>query len=211
MALGGCGERPAPKIASYLSSPAHLLKFRRVAFVQLRDEAAHPTIARDMTEALFRALQERRLFHVEVVRRTDPACSLLPDRLEGRYTLAELAQIRKALRCDAVLFGTVNTFQPYPRMQIGLYLRLLDLKHGRLVWSVDHIWDTRDESTERRVQVYFQEQMRQGYDPVDWHFVTMSPSAFGKFVAYEIADTLPSGLPSAPRGRSAPRPFWARR
>jgi hypothetical protein len=189
-ALWGCAHPVCPAVCSYLSSPAELQHINRVVFLELADQAAQPNVARDVADDVLRALQERRLFRVEPLRETDPRCSAVPVRPDGRFTLVEMKQLREGLECDAVLVGAMTSFQQYPRMQIGLRLTLLDLKAGKVVWSLDNVWDTRDLDVERRIREFFGDRMAHQYEPVDWQIGTVSASAFSKFVAYEVAGTL---------------------
>jgi hypothetical protein len=192
-ALGGCTQPPArAPICAYLSSPAELHRLTRVMFMELADQAAQPNVARDVADDILRALQERRLFRVELLRSTDPRVSAVPPRPDGRFTIAEMKRLQDGLGCDAVLVGAMTSFQQYPRMQIGLRLALLDLKAGKVIWSIDNVWDTRDRDLQCRIQEFFDTQMAHQYDPIDWRIGTVSASAFAKFVAYEVAHTLPT-------------------
>ena len=80
-------------------------------------------------------------------------------------------------------------------MQIGLFLNLVDLREGRLIWGVDHIWDTTNRLTERSIERFFVKEMRSGYGPANWRLGLLSPRMFGKFVAHEAAGTLPLRIP----------------
>lgn len=190
--LAGCGEE-APRLTSHLRSPADLARVHRVALFTLADEAAQPDVAAGMTDALYRALQERQLFHVELLRRGHPAEEMLRKGAQGPYSMDELAEIRDALQCDAVLLGSVTVFQPYPRMQLGLVLRLVDLKNASPVWSVDLVWDTRDKTVQAAIRRYFDARVGRKYEPLDWQYGLMSPDVFERFVAWEVARTLPDG------------------
>jgi hypothetical protein len=96
------------------------------------------------------------------------------------------------LACDAILVGAVTQFEPYPHMQGGLYLRLVDVRTGRLIWSVDHVWDTADEKVRKRIQAFFEHELGKTDDPLKWRLATVSTQAFDRFVAYEAAGTLPA-------------------
>ena len=191
-ACPSCGPRRCP-ISYDFTSPAALQHIRRVALIELAPEKGAPQIAADMTEALFQALQAKRLFHVDVVRRTDAACRDLPlDRMEP-YALENFSEMHRALRCDGAIIGKISQFQTYPRLRIGLYLRLLDLRNGAVIWAVDHTWDTTDKKTEKRIKQFFERCLRGGYDPLQWRLATQSPKTFQKFIAYEIVEhTLPT-------------------
>jgi hypothetical protein len=193
--LTGCRavvEEPDEPIGFHLSSRRDVLRLRRVVFVELRPEGDCPSaICRDTTEALAHAVLDKRLFHVDIIREGDPMCRDLPlDRL-GALEVQELAAIRKALNCHAVLFGRITHFQPHPRMKMGLHLKLLELRDGRLVWGIDHVWDTAERNVENRICRYFRREIRSGYEPLGPELVLKSPRAFERFVAYEVANTLP--------------------
>ncbi|MHC4286445.1 MAG: hypothetical protein ACYSWZ_26300, partial [Planctomycetota bacterium] len=162
-----------------------------------------PQISTDVTEVLFQALQKKQPFGLAVVRRDNPAWrSLQMDLNSGyqtqnsalaippTYTLDQLAAIRKTLKCDAVLIGTISQFKPYPHMAIGLRLKLVDLRDGKLLWAFEQIWDNSDKTTEYRIKDYFQYQKRSGFAPLREQLVTVSPLEFIKFVAYEVAETI---------------------
>ena len=188
--LVGCPKPPPPpEIGHYISSPRSLRKIDRVVFIGLERDGVAPRVASDVTAALFQAIQAEKLFHLDIVPRSDPACRDLPLESREALTIEQLAGMREALRCDAVLFGSISRFQPHPQMQLGLYLRLLDLKDGRLVWAVEHIWDSTDKQTQCRMEEFFRTRMRE-YAPVGAHLGNMSPKAFAKFVAHEVAGTL---------------------
>jgi len=186
--------RPAqerPVVNYFLAGPDALAAIRRVALVELGSQDCLPGVAEDMTAALSQALQARRSFHVQVVRRTDPAWRELAVDDEAAITLEQVRDIRQAFNADAVLLGLAKEFRPHPRTRIGLYLRMIDLAAGKPVWVVDDHWDTTEKATEKRIRRFFDEQMRSGYEPMDWRLPMVSPKAFEAFVAYEVAHTLP--------------------
>jgi len=195
----GCGRGGAPPsdINYCLPSPKRVMRINRVVFITLENRKCTPQIAEGMTDALVRAIRGRKLFRVDVLGATDPACRDLPLSQREPYSMKELNDMRSALKCDAVLLGEVNHFQTYPRMRIGIYLRLLDLKNGMFTWGVDHVWDTTDKRTEDRIRRFFDSEMRSGYEPAQWRLGLMSPKIFQKFIAYEVANTLPARPPRA--------------
>ena len=202
----------------YLNPDKKLCTIGRVAIVELENDSSFPQISTDVTEALFHALQKKQLFSLTVVHRSDPAWrSLQLDLSSGlapilqknakwqpsqtrngtsacltgsTFTLEQLLAIREALKCNAVLIGTITDFKPYPHTAIGLRLRLIDLRDGQLLWALEQIWDSADKTTEYRIKSYFQNQMRSGFAPLREQLVAISSLKFIKFVAYEVAETL---------------------
>ena len=187
----GCGgQSPAP-IGYFVESGRCIEGIGRVVLVDLRADRGTRDHARTMTEALAKGLQGSRLFHVEVLDRSDPALRDLPLDKRTSLSLDEIRTMREQLQSDAILFGAVTNFETHPRMAVGLFLRLLDLRRGVIVWAVDYTWDTTDKQTEARMKTFFDEQMRQGYGPADWRMARMSPLTFQKFITHEVVGTLP--------------------
>ena len=187
----------------YLNQDKDLSTVGRTALVELDNKSSYPQISTDVTETLFQALQKKQPFGLAVVHRNNPAWRSLQLDLNSpyqtqnsalavppTYTLEQLTAIRKTLKCDAVLIGTISQFKPYPHMAIGLRLKLVDLRDGQLLWALEQIWDNSDKTTEYRIKNYFQYQKRSGFAPLREQLVTVSPLEFIKFVAYEVAETI---------------------
>ena len=209
--LGGCVEvgpstsRPVPaRIGCHKPDPAELRRVRRVVFIHLAREGDGTTlnVADVMTKAVHEALLDKKLFAIELVDRTSELYRDLKLDEPRRYTIDDIQTIRKTLDCDAVLIGKVRDFQQMPRMQVGLYLSLVDVNEGRVVWGVDHYWDTTDRAVQRRIKSFFENKMRTGYGPAHYELGLASPRMFGKFVAWETAATL---TPPPPRPNIPPR------
>ena len=193
-ACAGCGPKPhRPDVACYLPRPEDLTGLDRVVVAELTGDDESGRLQRDMTQALAKAIQDRRLFHVDVVDGRDRQLRELSRQAQGPKTLKDLAALRRAFQCDALLVGSIRHFEPYPRMQIGLYLQLLDLRRGQLLWGLEHTWDTTDRATEERIRRFFQRTMGDDYGPLDWRLAMTSPKAFQKYVASEVAETLRVG------------------
>jgi len=192
----GCGSDPGP--IKPLSRP--LTGINRVVFIELAERNSYPGVAGDMTTALSHAIKARGLFGLDVIDRQDPICQAVSEVGRGGLTLEQIRKMRQTFHCDGILLGSINDFRPHPRMQLGVSLRMLDLKRGRIVWAVDHVWDTTDKAVEKRIQRFFSDRMRSGYEPMDWQIAMISPKVFQKFIAHELAETLPDPPPQAPKG-----------
>jgi len=191
--LSGCGayRSSAPAGDYYYQNPdKHLTTISRVAIVELDNDSSYPQISTDVTEALFQALQKKQVFGLTLVRRNDPAWRSLQLEQDSTYTLDQILAIREALKCDGILTGTVTEFRSYPRMTLGLRLKLLDLRDGQLLWAIEQVWDSADEKTEDRIRKYFQSRSRSSSAPLREWLAAVSPLEFIKFVSYEVAGTL---------------------
>jgi hypothetical protein len=195
LALAGCGGQKPPAmetVPAYLPSPEALWRLKRVVLVELDRRDASPQVARDLSESVFLAVQNRCVFPVDFMA-SGPAMPVevsMPPGQGPRFTIEQLGQMRSALKCDAVLVGAITGFGSYPGAWMAVQLWLVDLRSGRLMWGVDHAWRTTDEATSKRMRRYFVSAA--GEDESDpFRLAEMSPRMFSSFVAAELARALP--------------------
>jgi len=191
--LLGCNSRKtsAPVTDYYYLNPyKKLTTLGRVAIVELENDSSYPQISADITGSLFRSLQKRQVFGLTIVRRDDPSWRSLQLDGDSTYSLEQILAIRQTLKCDGVLLGTVTEYRPYPHMAVGLRLKLLDMRDGRLLWALEQVWDSADKTTKERTKDYFKTEKGSGFEPLNEQLATVSPIEFLKFVSYEVAATL---------------------
>jgi len=191
--FSGCNNNSETIPASdyyYLNLNKKLTDIGRVAIIELDNDSSYPQVSKDVTSALFQALQKKQVFGLKIVHQDDPSWRSLQLDRNSAYTLDELLAIRETLRCDGVLLGTLTEFRPYPHMAVGLRLKLLDLRDGELLWALEQVWDSADKTTEKRIQNYFKSEKRKGFAPLHERLAAVSPLEFIKFVSYEVAGTL---------------------
>lgn len=207
---GGCQiqepvERPVGNY--YLNPSADFEQIGKVVLLELENPTLHPEQGRNFSEILADGLGKRHLFSIRLVRRSDPSWQRFDLDSVRSSTPQQLAQIRQNLGADAVVFGTINRYDSYPHLLLGLQVKMLDLRTARIVWAIEDVWDSTDRMTQRRIRRYFETQMRTGYEPLNWKIFENSPLYFNKFVAYEITDTLPK-IQSVPNPEEASEKNW---
>jgi hypothetical protein len=170
--------------------PSAMTGIRSICLVEPHNNTTYPQISGQVTECLYQAIQKKHLFNLSVLRQADPAWRNLPLLPDSLYTFEQLSASRKMLGVDAVIVGAVTSYSPYPNMAIGIKLRMLDLRDARIRWTVDHVWDTADKTTESQLKKYFEKQLRGDYSPLDEQLAVLSSLNFLKFVTYDIAETL---------------------
>jgi hypothetical protein len=196
VSLSGCyrqQQAQAMADAYYLNPAKDLHDLGRVALVELKDASGHEDIARAATQALFLELQKKQIFSLSRIGRDDPAWKTLQDSLDSRFTMQTLLDMRQTLRCNALMVGAVTEYRPYPRLAIGLRMKLIDLVDGRLLWGVEQVWDTTDRSVQRRIGAYARSELRSGGGPAPEELVMLSSLELIKFAACEVAQTLDAG------------------
>jgi len=176
--------------AHYLSPKKDPGRLGRVVLVEFTNRSSYPEVSRDASEALYLALQKRQRFGLITVARTDPAWQALQIDPDGVLTPSQCEQIGKTFQCDGALVGILTEYRPFPHLVIGLWMRLVDLSDGQLVWAVEQVWDSGDRGTESRIKEYLEAETRSTRGSMADPLTVTSTLSFLKFVAYEVATTL---------------------
>jgi hypothetical protein len=168
----------------------NLSTIKSVCLLELDNKTIYPKISEDVTDSLYQSLQKKQRFNLSQLKQTDDMWQTVEVKPDSLYTLEQLMAARKLLGSDAILMGTVTSYSPYPRMAIGLRLKLVDLRTGQTVWAIEQIWDTTDKATEERLKKYFDQQMRSSFSPIGEQLANLSTINFVKFVTYEIMESM---------------------
>jgi hypothetical protein len=187
LVLSGCeaDDGNAPMAESfYLNAYKDVHSLGRVALVELDNISDYPGISSEMTAALFAALEKKQFFSLTVIHQDDPIWQSIRRQSGSREGLKQIEAMRETLKCDALLTGTITQYQPYPKMVIGLRLKLVDLTDGDLLWGLEQVWDSSDNSTRKRIKHWA------SAATLREDLIIMSSLNFTKFIAYETAQTL---------------------
>jgi hypothetical protein len=191
--LAGCGMgkicEPAPTYY-YINPHKDLNAVGRVALIELTNDSSYPQISADATEALFEAIQKKQKFGLTVIRQNDPLWRSMSHEMSTAYNFEQLSAMRDTLKSDAVIFGSVTGYRPYPHMFIALRLKLIDLSDGQLLWAIEQVWDTTDKMTQNNIKNFYDHNILPGCDSLEEKLGTVSSLKFIKFVACEAAETL---------------------
>lgn len=193
LCASGCKtpREPWAMAGSYHLNPhKDLRKLGRVALVELDSSTTSLQAPSDVTRALFLAVQKKQLFSLTMIARSAPAWRAFEDDVESLQKLRQLAAMRESFNCNALLVGSITEYQPYPRLVLGLRLKMWDLTDGTLLWWVEQVWDSADRTIQKRIKTYFQQEIRSGRTPLREEMVAVSSLEFARFAAYEVAETL---------------------
>jgi hypothetical protein len=174
----------------YLNATEDPRELGRVTLVELDNTSSHPEISRDVTRALFLEVQKKQVFSVTMVGRNDPTWQALQENLDSLQAMQTLLLIREKFKSNGLLVGTITEYRPYPRLAIGLRLKLIDLTDGQLLWGVEQVWDSTDSDVQKRMGAYYRRDRRSDASPLPEELIGVSPLEFIRFAAYEIAQTL---------------------
>jgi TolB-like protein len=181
-----------PRTGHYYINPrANFATVGRVVLLELDNLSSRQELSGIVTQTLADGVNKRHVFSVQTAMRSDPIWQTL--RLDNIKAQAfeDLAAVRQTLGIDGIMFGTIQRYQPFPHLQMSINLKLIDARSGQLLWAFEDVWDSSDKVVENRMRTFFDQQMRSGYEPMDWQIMLASPRAFERFVVYEIAQTLP--------------------
>jgi Peptidoglycan-synthase activator LpoB len=186
--LAGCSQHRLSM--SHREVSKNLSTIKSVCLVELQNKTSYPQISDDVTESLNQSLQKKQCFTLSLLKQTDAAWKALEVKPDSAYTLEQLMTAHKLLGTDALLIGTITSYSPYPRMAMGLQLKLVDLRTGQVVWAIQQIWDAADKATQERIKRYFDQQLRTDFSPIGEQLATLSPINFIKFITYEVTEMM---------------------
>jgi TolB-like protein len=175
----------------YLNPDGEVASVSRVILLELENQSTQTELADQLTRSLADGLSKRHLFAVRTVYRSDELWTALNLDNITAYSYEDLASISQSLKADAVVFGTIKRYTSYPHMLLALHLKMVNVRNGELIWAIEEVWDSTDKNVELRMKRYFTNEMRTGYQPLNWELLITSPRAFNKFVVYEVISTLP--------------------
>lgn len=177
----------------------------RVLVLPFLNESPHTRAGREVQAALESDLQQLGRFEAVAGPRDDEAKLSRAVHRSGRFDEALLLELGRATRADVVVHGTVTQYSPYPRPRLGLVLQAIGPLEGKVVASVDGVWDTTDQRVADRVRAYYRQRPKERAPWVRNHQIASddsfaeqlaldSPALFQRFVCHEAVQAL-MGLP----------------
>ena len=100
-------------------------------------------------------------------------------------------RLRKLTDCDAVVFASLTVYRPYPPLQTGWKVRLVDCGEHQTWWAVDEVFDAGVESVAAGAESYARTALSLPNPLLADTGVLHSPLRFGQYAANAIAQTLP--------------------
>jgi len=193
--ISGCSiklKKPAPirPLEYYRSGGVDFRSIGRVVILEMENRSTNQELSKELTMALTEEIRKKQIFGLETLYLRDPKWESLRLSTDSDVSTKQLEDIQKKLGVDAVMYGKIENYRPYPRNSIGLKLKLVDCATGQLLWAIDQVWDSTDTVIEERAKIFFSTQMRSDYGPMDWEMVRLSPRIYNKFISYEISQTL---------------------
>ena len=204
-AIGGC--QSAPTQAGRLERtfrpdnvfvyPTKLsLNLQRVAVLPIAAETTGrdlPQGCETLTPVLWEQLVKTRKFELVAVDAAKLRSRTGQVNWTGGETLPPdfLAFLRREYGCDAVLFAELTTYRAYAPLAVGWRLKLVDVRSGQIVWSVDELFDATRPGVFRAAQRFGQPGLVLPFFHEENWVAINSPSQFGRYSAAAVLGTLP--------------------
>lgn len=126
-----------------------------------------------------------------------------PDRLYqliGTHRLSSLNAVPDALLnfltsslgADGILQTDLTSYRPYRPFEVGLRMRLFDIRSGEPLWAVDEILNAGDKDVHRDSRHYSLGQVHNKYPFEDSYAALRSPSRFAAYSAFTLFETIPA-------------------
>ena len=164
---------------------------RRVALVPLDNMTNMSDVHLEFTRVLAGELNTAGMFDIVSIPWQEISNPILSPPATGRYDERFLAQLGRKYGVDAAILGRVSQYHPYWPPRIGVVLHMVDVRDGRVLASVDGIWDSRNKYIAHQAEQFYNHLYPQTTLPHS-ELMLHSPSYFEKFVAYQIAERLSS-------------------
>jgi TolB-like protein len=175
----------------------------RVLVLPFRNESKNPRASEEVAENLRAELQLLGRFEV-VATPPDAQAKLAEEiRFGGSFNEATMLDIARCTNATLILHGTITQYSPYPRPRLGLVIQVVDPKQGKVIGSVDGLWDSTDQGLANRIREYYRTNpyrgpiQRNNRIPPDDGFAgdlaLDSPRLFQRYVCHEATEHLVPG------------------
>jgi hypothetical protein len=133
--------------------------------------------------------------HFEVIAPTAAELRALTG-LSGAHAAAPLPadfldRLRQATGCDAVLFGHLTAFHPYPPLRVGWNVKLVTVTDTQTVWAADEVFDAGQPGVADAARRYASAHRRVAPPLHDPDSILLSPRGFGQYTVAALAATVP--------------------
>ena len=207
--VAGCAHAPPcpsePNVSRFHDPAFAWRRVARMVILPMVNESPQPQAGEEVRRSLHAELQQLALFEAvpAPLELTNHTARLIRDG--GRFSEAEMVALARCGAADVILIGTLTHYSPYQRPRIGLTLQAISPDLGRVVASVDGLWDSTDHEVADRARAYYARCLstkQKIHDHITgrWEesygtdLVLESPHLFQRFVCSEAAHLL-VGLP----------------
>lgn len=211
-----------PVFSQYHHDQFRWSEVSRVLVLPFANDSEYTRCDEEIAKALRSELQQLGKFEVVMASPDDSARLSEKIHRSGRFSEDEMLQQAKIYHADVVIHGTITQYSPYPRPRIGIVLQAVSPMEGKVIASVDGLWDANHLPIAKRAQDYYLQRKKQltPYHDANWIYpddghadelALLSPQLYQRWVCSELSailvqDPMVTGMIVAPRGVRAVTP-----
>lgn len=129
----------------------------RVVVLTPRNETTFTRADSEFQAALCSELQRLGRFEVVAAPPDEHANLSTVAHRGGAFDQRVLLAVARATRADVVVLPTVTQYSPYPRPRMGVVIQAVAPADGKVIGSVDGLWDTTDGRVAEQVRAYYRQ------------------------------------------------------
>jgi hypothetical protein len=195
LASAGCAIMEEEPIVLDIDSRAYAqdatTHLQRVLVLPFSNRTEYKHQAKLVEETFARELAGRGHFEVVMIPEEDTEfVGTIEPHTTGRFPLTLLIELGQYYKTDAVLLGSLRSYDPYVRPKIALKADLISVLDGAVLRSVNGVLDTEDEMVARDVENYYEEVLLQDHSLFEWRRVTASPEMFARYACNRFVNAL---------------------
>jgi hypothetical protein len=210
---------PDPTFSQYHSLEFSWASVRRALVLPFVNESIY-TRADEEVARVFRG-EMQALGEFEVVAPHPEDSALLSEQIHrgGRFNEEVMLELHKLFNADVIIHGTITQYTPYPRPRLGMVIQVVDPTTGKVVASIDGLWDATYGAVAERVLAFYR-QRPQRHPFIENNFIAPddgfadelalhSPNLFQRFVCAEALRNLVRDArlpPPPPKSDTPPEP-----
>lgn len=206
LAAAGCAPPPPlapprpvvlPEIRAYHAS--ELAQAGRLRALVLPFLHADRVASASVTAAFSLALAKAQ--HFEVLPPDGPEATLARQlRVWDGHCLDvhALTVLRRRLRVDALVCGTILRYRPYNPPVLGLRVQLVATRSGAVLWGAEGTLDAGDDGTQYLMRQHHDLWLEEPPRSLGWRVLLHSPRQFNQFAAHQLVASIePTEIPTA--------------
>jgi hypothetical protein len=215
-----------PVFSQYHHHTFRWSEVNRVLVLPFSNESKYGRTGPEVAEAFRAELQQIGRFEVIAAPPDDIARLSNEIHRYGQFDEGMMLKLAKDFKADVVIHGAITQYSPYPRPRLGIVVQAVSPREGKVVGSVDGLWDANHLPIAKRAQNYYTQRTKQRgpylqanviFDD-DGHgdeLVLLSPQLYQRWVSSELVAILvqsphESGEIFAPKGTKAMTPTPSR-
>ena len=192
MALLGCAQ-PKPSPIRLYGSPPPEIDAQRIVVAPFLYGHRDERVSREITEAFIIELQKLGRFEI-ISPYTVAGQAAAEGELwrDGVVDLPTMVKLRRRLKAEAFVFGTITHYKPYRPPILGVKVSMVSARTGAVVWAAEAVFDASNVATEEHVKAYYDGTSDVEGEHLGWKVVLLSMRRYAHFVSHQLLSQLRS-------------------